>query len=70
MQDYSEIVDILTEYFWTVFYIIRWHFTSKIINLISVDIVYNKFVNLKVEKSSGPDNWPILPLRVVAVTID
>ena len=36
---------------------------------INADIVYNKLVNLKTDKSSGPDGWPILALRKTAPQI-
>ena len=35
----------------------------------NANIVYNKCVNLKTDKSSGPDGWPILALREIELQI-
>ena len=36
---------------------------------INADIVYNKLINLKTDKSPGPDGWPIFALRETALQI-
>ena len=78
-QDSREIADIFNTYFSSVltlsddtsvptFQLNRE--VSPITDIdINADIVYNKLVNLKTDKSSGPDGWPILALRETALQI-
>ena len=78
-HDSGEIADIFNNYFSSVFTLSDDtsvpkfqpnHEVSPITDIdINAAIVFNKLVNLKTDKSSGPDGWPILALRETALQI-
>ena len=78
-HDSGEIADIFNNYFSSVFTssddtsVPKFQPNHEVSPITDIDInaviVFNKLVNLKTDKSSGPDGWPILALRETALQI-
>ena len=75
MQDSSEIADIFNNYFSSVFglsddtSVPKLQPNHEVSPITNIDINAAIVVNLKTDKSSGPDGWPILVLRETALQI-
>jgi len=78
-QDSREIADVFNEYFSSVFTlsenntVLQFQLDREVSPIadidINSDIVYNKLISLKTNKSPGPDGRPILTLKETALQI-